>query len=122
MFNLIKINLPKTKEEYETGNGEGVWAIVDEECKKAYDADEYGTQYIGILDNDSILYPHMIHGDDLNNLDSYIEKLNNEIIQNSTNEQHIPDNELPISRLNDDNQMMFLFFPLSVVIADFFLC
>jgi hypothetical protein len=110
MFNLIKINLPKTKEEYETGNGEGVWAIVNDECKKAYDADEYGTQYIGILDNDSILYPHMIHGDGviiemrgthkpvvpydyLNNLDSYIEKLNNEIIQNSTNEQHIPDNE-----------------------------
>lgn len=138
MPNLIKINLPETKEQYETGNGEGVWAIVDNECKIAYEADEYGTQYIGILDNDSILYPHMVHGygviiemrgthkpvvpyDYLNNLDSYIEKLNNEIIQNSTNEQHIPDNKWHIDRLNDWQSNDDFIYPLSVLGNGFFM-
>lgn len=36
----IKVNLPGSKEAYNRGNGEGVWCLVTEDVKKAYDADE----------------------------------------------------------------------------------
>lgn len=62
MLNYIKVNLPETENDYAYGNGEGVWVLVDDTCKKAYDNDDSDGTYIGILDNDSIYYPHMVHG------------------------------------------------------------
>lgn len=61
----IKVNLPPTKEAYINGNGEGVFMLVSEEVKKAYDSDEAGTNYKGILDNDSIYYKNLYHGEEL---------------------------------------------------------
>lgn len=58
----IKVNLPDSPEAESAGNGEGVFVLVNEEVKRAYDADEAGTTYSGILDNDSIYYPELLHG------------------------------------------------------------
>lgn len=58
----IKANLPDTLEKYESGNGEGCFFIVDQRTKDAYDNDETGGGYEGILDNDSIYYPKLKHG------------------------------------------------------------
>lgn len=41
---------------------EGVWFLVTPEVKAAYDRDEEGTTYEGILDNDSFLYRGLMHG------------------------------------------------------------
>lgn len=59
----IKANLPATEEAHKEGRGEGVWILVDESAKRAYDTDETGTIYRGILDNDSIYYPGLMHGE-----------------------------------------------------------
>ena len=59
---LIKVNLPSSPEAEHNGNGEGVFVLVNEEVKRAYDTDEAGTIYSGILDNDSIYYPELQHG------------------------------------------------------------
>ena len=61
----IKINLPTTEDESRTGNGEGVFVLVDDDVKRAYDNDEEGTEYRGILDNDSWSYPGLIHGEEI---------------------------------------------------------
>lgn len=58
----IKINLPETQEDFISGNGEGVWVLVDDETKAAYDKDVVGGCYFGILDNDSIYWPNLVHG------------------------------------------------------------
>ncbi len=58
----IKVNLPASQEAYNGGNGEGVWCLVTKDVKKAYDADEEGTSYTAILDNDSVYYPALTHG------------------------------------------------------------
>lgn len=58
----IKVNLPRSEQGYIDGNGEGVFVIVDAETKKAYDTDESGTEYSGVLDNDSCYYPGLEHG------------------------------------------------------------
>lgn len=58
----IKINLPANEEAYQSGNGEGVWVLVEEDAKKAYDNDESGSIYSGILDNDSVYFPELKHG------------------------------------------------------------
>ena len=58
----IKINLPDSEEKYRSGNGEGCFCLVTPEVKAAYDADENGTTYEGILDNDSVYYPGLNHG------------------------------------------------------------
>lgn len=63
MTEHIKINLPLTEQDYESGNGEGVWMLVDLETKKAYDQDFIGKRYIGILDNDSCYYPGLNVGE-----------------------------------------------------------
>ena len=55
-MDYIKANIPENEESYTTGNGEGVWVLVDKKTKNAYDTDEKGTNYSGILDNDSIFY------------------------------------------------------------------
>lgn len=58
----IKVNLPATEHDYITGSGEGVFVLVSGEVKAAYDSDESGTSYTGILDNDSYYYIGLKHG------------------------------------------------------------
>lgn len=58
----IKVNLPGSQESYTTGNGEGVWVLVSEQVKAAYDRDAEGGYYFGILDNDSCYWPGLNHG------------------------------------------------------------
>ena len=58
----IKVNLPSTEHDYIAGNGEGVFVLVSDEVKAAHDADESGTSYTGILDNDSYYYIGLEHG------------------------------------------------------------
>lgn len=62
-MNEIKVNLPASQEAFESGNGEGVWVIVSDEVKAAHDNDETGIVCEGILDNDSIYYPSLLHGE-----------------------------------------------------------
>lgn len=59
----IKVNLPASSEAYESGNGEGVWVLVDPRTKEAHDSDTTGGVYFGILDNDSVYYPGLNHGE-----------------------------------------------------------
>jgi len=61
----IKVNLPATEEAYIHGYGEGVFMLASEEVKKAYDDDEAGTLYKGILDNDSLYYKGLYAGEEL---------------------------------------------------------
>ncbi len=63
MTEYIQVNLPLTEQDYASGNGEGVWVLVDPETKKAYDQDITGKGYIGILDNDSCYYPGLNAGE-----------------------------------------------------------
>ena len=58
----IKVNLPATESDFIGGYGERVFELVDEETKTAYDHDETGTSYTGILDNDSFYYIGLEHG------------------------------------------------------------
>lgn len=58
----IKVNLPGSKADYLTGNGEGVWVLVNEHVKRAHDQDAEGGFYFGILDNDSCYWPGLNHG------------------------------------------------------------
>ena len=58
----IKGNLPANAADYKTGNGEGVFILVDAATKEAHDADTTGGGYFGILDNDSIYYKDLDHG------------------------------------------------------------
>lgn len=62
MTEYVKVNFPLTEADYLAGNGEGMWAKVDQETKAAYDADATGGRYVGILDNDSIYFPGLNHG------------------------------------------------------------
>lgn len=59
----IKVNLPGSEDSYTTGNGEGVWVLVDPRTKEAHDSDATGGVYFGILDNDSVYYPGLNHGE-----------------------------------------------------------
>ena len=59
----IKANLPTSEDDYKNGNGEGVFVLVAPEVKEAYDTDEEGGTYEGILDNDSIEYMDLNHGE-----------------------------------------------------------
>lgn len=58
----IKVNLPGSKADEGTGNGEGVWVLVNKPVKEDYDADARGGFYFGILDNDSCYWPGLNHG------------------------------------------------------------
>lgn len=58
----IKVNLPATESDFIGGYGESVFVLVDEETKTAYDHDETGGSYTGILDNDSFYYIGLEHG------------------------------------------------------------
>lgn len=59
---LIRMNLPNTLEEFQSGNGEGVFVWVDEETKADYDRDATGGSYIGVLDNYSYVYSGLMPG------------------------------------------------------------
>ena len=63
MTEYIKVNLPLTEQDYLSGNGEGVWVLVDPKTKQAYDMDAAGGGYMGILDNDSCYYPGLNAGE-----------------------------------------------------------
>lgn len=54
---MFKVNLPATKDEYETGNGEGVWACATaSDTEKVFSDCEYEIIFVKIL-NDSLYYP-----------------------------------------------------------------
>lgn len=61
----IKVNLPSNKGNYKSGNGEGCWALVDDETKEAYDNDVESGEYKAILDNDSFYYPGLLAGKEI---------------------------------------------------------
>ncbi len=63
MAAYIKVNIPLTEKEYISGNGEGVWVLVDDKTKYAHDSDAVGPGYHGILANDSLYYPGLCVGD-----------------------------------------------------------
>lgn len=63
MTEYIKVNFPLTEQDYLNGNGEGMWVLVDSETKAEYEKDSAGGTYIGLLDNDSIYYPGLNHGE-----------------------------------------------------------
>lgn len=63
MSEYIKVNFPLTEEDFNRGNGEGMWVLVDAATKADYDKDATGKGYVGILDNDSLYYPGLKHGD-----------------------------------------------------------
>lgn len=63
MAEYIKVNFPLTAEDFAAGNGEGMWVLVDQETKAAHDTDATGGSYVGILDNDSIYFPGLNHGE-----------------------------------------------------------
>ena len=58
----IKVNLPPAAELEEHSAGEGVFVMVTPAAKAAYDADEKGTKYEGILANDSLYFPGLEQG------------------------------------------------------------
>jgi len=58
----IKVNLPARAEDEQLSAGEGCFVLVTPEVKKAYDEDESGTNYTGVLDNDSLYFPGLMHG------------------------------------------------------------
>lgn len=62
---FIKANLTCSQEAYIHGAGEGCFFIVSEDVKAAYDNDEAGTTYTGILDNDSCYFKGLYHGEEL---------------------------------------------------------
>lgn len=61
-MNHIKVNLPEDEDAYQSGNGEGVWVIVDDETKKLHDDDKENIIAKGILDNDSWYYQGLYAG------------------------------------------------------------
>lgn len=62
MVEYIKVNFPDTAESFKSGNGEGMWVLVDAETKAAHDNDASGGVYVGILDNDSVYFPDLVCG------------------------------------------------------------
>lgn len=58
----IKVNFPRNKENYISGNGEGMWVVADDETAKKYSANEKGTICFGSLANDSTYYPELKAG------------------------------------------------------------
>ena len=58
----IKVNVPITPIDFKQGHGEGCFILVNDAAKKAYDENEAGTIYEGILDNDSCDYIDLKHG------------------------------------------------------------
>ena len=59
----IKVNLPTDEESAKHSTGEGVWCMVTPQAKTAHDTDEQGSEYEGILANDSLYYPGLEQGE-----------------------------------------------------------
>lgn len=59
MDKYIKVNLPRTMRDHQSGNGEGIWIKVDEDTQTAYDQNESGAGYRGLLANDSLYFPDL---------------------------------------------------------------
>ena len=59
----VKVNFPKTRDEFEQGFGEGMWVIVDDATHaRVMDDGCEGEVLAGTLDNDSIERPELKHG------------------------------------------------------------
>lgn len=59
---FIKVNLPDSEENYRTGNGEGMWVIVDDDTYEKHEADYEGRFFHGKLANNSVYYPGLTSG------------------------------------------------------------
>ena len=56
----FKLNLPDTFENYQSGNGEGIWAVCNPKDRLALRADMKKGQFIAFACNDSFYYPGKI--------------------------------------------------------------
>ena len=61
IYKTFKVNIPNTEEEYFKGNGEGCFALFNDEEADMYEMDARGKGEV-ILDNDSLNYPKLKHG------------------------------------------------------------
>lgn len=61
----IKVNLPRNKDNFDSGNGEGCFVFVDDETFKLYKADYSGGSFKGTLDNDSFYFPTLKAGQEI---------------------------------------------------------
>lgn len=52
----IKVNFPRTEENFFTGNGEGMWVEVEDSIAEKYDNNESNIMFYGTLANDSVYY------------------------------------------------------------------
>jgi len=63
-FGFFKVNLPSTFEDYQRGNGEGMWAVAlnkgDGETAN-YEGPEK-KQFYAYMANDSTYYPNLVYG------------------------------------------------------------
>lgn len=50
----IKVNFPRDKESFLSGNGEGMWVIVKKDVAEKYSLDVNGEVCFGTLDNNSV--------------------------------------------------------------------
>lgn len=64
-LNFIKVMIPPDMEAYKHGFGEGCFFIVDDRTKTAYDLNATGGGFFGILDNNSLYYKGLKHGERL---------------------------------------------------------
>ena len=64
-LNFIKVMIPPDEEAYKHGAGEGCFFIVDDRTKTAYDLNATGGGFFGILDNNSLYYKGLKHGERL---------------------------------------------------------
>lgn len=55
----IKINIPRTEEDFISGNGEGVWVLVEDDVHEKYHNDYVGGIFYGILHNDSVYFKEL---------------------------------------------------------------
>ena len=61
----IKGNLTYDSNSYASGNGEGCFFLVEDDVKAAYDNDDEHGVYWGVLDNDSLYFIGLEHGERL---------------------------------------------------------
>ena len=61
----IKVNLPASSKEFETGIGEGVWVLVDDATEAAYVNDVDKSIFRGTLDNMPLHWSNLTPGDEL---------------------------------------------------------
>jgi hypothetical protein len=54
---MFKLNLPSSRENFESGNGEGVWACTDNPTLERLNKDGTGGIYFARVLNDSVYYP-----------------------------------------------------------------